>query len=97
MRVLLIATALALCSALGWADVCRFGKEPRNAKAGPEITGDYSRCYLYSRDTGCWYADPMHYIALDALSDWHARHRKGSVPATKTRRVGKVSQPTVEK
>jgi len=95
MRVMLIATVLVLSSALSCAGVCRFGKERRTAKAGPEITGDYSRCYLYSPDTGCWYADPMYYVALDALSDWHARHRQSSIPAPK--HAGKVSRPTIEK
>lgn len=40
---------------------------------GPELTGDYSRQYLYSSTTRRMYADPVHYYASAAVTRWKAR------------------------
>jgi len=65
-------------------------------KPGPEITGDYSRPYLYSPVARCWYPDPMYYVAKDALRKWHAM--QGCVESKSTgKNQGKRYAKPVEK
>ena len=42
-----------------------------NRGPGPEITGNYANCYLYSETTKMRYADPAYYNAAGALNRWH--------------------------
>jgi hypothetical protein len=69
-------------------------------KAGPEITSDYSARYLCSADTGRCYADPMYYVAKDALARWHRIRGKSAMTANAGRaapRTRKAYASTVEK
>ncbi len=96
MRLFLLFGMIALGMTSVWAEPCAYSLRTSRPQ-GPEVTGNYARPYLYSPDTGCWYPDPMYYVAKDALRRWNARHRgvQGPIPE----KVGppKRYQPALEK
>lgn len=91
-----IALLLAVAAAVANAEPCAY-QLCKKTKDGPEITGNYARPYLYSSATGCWYPDPMYYVAKDALRRWHARRSCVSSPSESWQGKGKTYRPTVEK
>ncbi len=95
LRWLFVTVLLASVGSSVMAEPCAY-KLRADRPAGPEVTGNYARPYLYSPDTRCWYPDPMYYVAKDALRRWHARQGLCRTPSSPSE-TSKRYHATVEK
>jgi hypothetical protein len=80
--VILITVGIALTAATAWSQCCSQPRTRCGPLPGPELSGNYAIPYMYSCETGRWYADPMYYHAYGALDRWHKIRRNWRTPAS---------------